>query len=54
MGYNQIRLDEDAIPKSVFISKYGLFDLTFLPSGLTNANALFAPTVNEVLSNFID
>jgi hypothetical protein len=30
-GYHQIRLDKDAIPKTAFRTRYGLFEFTVLP-----------------------
>ena len=54
MGYHQVRLDEDAIPKTAFKKKYGSFEFTLLPSCLTNAPCLFMCTMNETFSGFID
>nr|GEY48704.1 reverse transcriptase domain-containing protein [Tanacetum cinerariifolium] len=36
-GYHQLRVHEDDIPKTVFITRYGHFEFTVRPFGLTNA-----------------
>ncbi|GJR18024.1 putative reverse transcriptase domain-containing protein [Tanacetum coccineum] len=38
-GYHQLRVHEDDIPKTTFRPRYGHFEFTVLPFGLTNAPA---------------
>ena len=40
-AYNQIPVREEDIPKTAFVSKYGLFEFLFMPFGMHNATATF-------------
>jgi Reverse transcriptase (RNA-dependent DNA polymerase) len=53
-GYHQIRLDPDAIPKTAFRTRYGLFEFTVLPFGLTNAPSTFMALMNDVFCQHLD
>ena len=54
MAYYQIRLDDDAIPKTTFKTMYESFEFIVLPFGLKNAPGFFMSTTNEISSEFID
>ena len=40
-AYNQIPVRETDVPKTAFVTKYGLFEYTMMPFGLCNAPATF-------------
>ena len=53
-GYHQMKIDEKSIPKTAFKTKYGSFEFTVVPFGLTNAPGFFMSNMNQMLSDFID
>nr|GEZ09000.1 hypothetical protein [Tanacetum cinerariifolium] len=53
-GYHQLRVHEDDIPKTAFKSRYGHFEFTVIPFGLTNAPTVFMDLMNRVCKQFLD
>nr|GEV95396.1 putative reverse transcriptase domain-containing protein [Tanacetum cinerariifolium] len=47
-GYHQLRVQEEDIPKPTFRTRYGHFEFTVMPLGLTNAPAIFMDLMNRV------
>ena len=47
-GYHQQRVRETDIPKAAFRTRYGHYEFTVMPSGLTNALAAFMDLVHRV------
>nr|GEW09999.1 hypothetical protein [Tanacetum cinerariifolium] len=49
-GYHQLRVHENDIPNSVFRTRYGQFEFTVLPFGLTNTPTIFMDLMNRVFN----
>nr|GEY71173.1 putative reverse transcriptase domain-containing protein [Tanacetum cinerariifolium] len=53
-GYHQLRVHEDDIPKAAFRTRYGHFEFTIIPFGLSNAPAVFKDLINRVCRPYLD
>ncbi|GKE17639.1 putative reverse transcriptase domain-containing protein [Tanacetum coccineum] len=53
-GYHQLRVHEDDIPKNVFRTRYGHFEFTVMPFGLTKGLAVFMDLMNRVCKPYLD
>ena len=54
MGYFQLRIHPEDIPKTAFTYKYGLYEYTVMSFGLTNAPAFFMHLMNMVFMDYLD
>jgi hypothetical protein len=48
-GYHQMKIRPSDIPKTVFLTRYGLYEFTVISFGLTNAPAYFMDLKNKVI-----
>jgi hypothetical protein len=54
LGYHQLKVRECDIPKTAFVSRYGLYEFTVMSFGLTNASAYFMYVMNKVFMEYLD
>jgi hypothetical protein len=53
-GYHQLKIRASDIPKTTFITRYGLYEYTVMLFGLTNARAYFMYLMNKVFMEYLD
>ena len=53
-GYYQLKIWLSDIPKTAFVTRYGQYEFTVIPFGLTNAPAYFMNLMNKVFMEKLD
>ncbi|GJZ94518.1 putative reverse transcriptase domain-containing protein [Tanacetum coccineum] len=53
-GFHQLRVHKDDILKTAFRTRYGHFEFTVIPFGLTNAPTIFMDLMNRVCRPYLD
>lgn len=53
-GYHQIRIREEDVCKTAFVTRYGSYEWKVLPFGLSNSPSVFQKMMNSVLYGYID
>ena len=54
LGYHQIKIRIEDIPKTAFSTRYGLYEFTVMSFGLTNAPAYFMYLMNSIFMEELD
>jgi hypothetical protein len=49
-----LKVQECDIPKTAFVSRYGMYEFTVMSFGLTNALAYFMYMMNKVFMEYLD
>ena len=52
--YHQLRIRRTDIPKTAFVTRYGLYEFIVISFGLTNAPAYFMYLMNKVFMEYLD
>ena len=53
-GYHQVRIKEEYISKTAFRTRYGQYEFTVVPFGLSNTTANFMCLMNGVFREYLD
>jgi hypothetical protein len=53
-GYHQVRIKEEDISKTTFRTRYGHYEFTVVPFGLSNAPVVFMCLMNGVFREYLD
>jgi hypothetical protein len=53
-GYHQVRINDEDISKTAFRTRYGHYEFTVVPFGLTNAPVVFMCLMNGVFRDYLD
>jgi hypothetical protein len=54
LGYHQLRIQPSDIPKTTFITKYGLYEYTVMSFVLTNMPVFLMYLMNSVFMDYLD
>src|SRR4051812_9391591 len=54
LGYRQIKIRNEDIPKTTFTTRYGLYEYTVMSFGLTNAPTIFSCLMNSIFMEYLD
>ena len=53
-GYHQIKVKDEDIEKTAFRMRYGHYEYSAMPFGVTNAPRVFMEYMNRIFNNYLD
>jgi hypothetical protein len=53
-GYHKVRIKEEEINKKTFRTRYGNYEFTVVPFGISNAPTVFMCLMNGVFREYLD
>jgi hypothetical protein len=54
LGYHQLKIRTEDVPKTAFTTRYGLYEFLVMSFGLTNAPTYFMNLMNKVFMEYLD
>jgi hypothetical protein len=53
-GYHKVRIKEENIIKNTFKTRYGHYEFTVVPFGLSNTSVVFMCLINDIFREYLD
>ena len=53
-GYHQIKVKDEDVPKTAFRTRYGHYEYSVMPFGVTNAPGVFIKYMNRIFHEYLD
>ena len=53
-GYHQIKVKDEDVQKTAFRTRYGHYEYSVMPFGVTNAPGVFMEYMNRIFHDYLD